>query len=612
MSAVAESIRHRLVRAGGLIRGDKTAIKPAPDAQAELGRERRATDESTLAERDRTLGEWLVAADLLSELDLKRTMKLAEQQHPRRPLANLLVDAGLVSERDVARVIAACHGLPLLSQSDYPVQALCTDILSRRFLQDRRVIPVALGDHSVTLAMADPFDEFAARAVALATGKRVACHLGVPSEISAALEELYGEGRTAMGQILGNDDADLDFSVDDVEQLRDMASEAPVIRLVNVLIQRAAEAGASDIHVEPFEDRLAVRYRIDGMLHEMESPPARMAAALISRVKIMARLNIAERRLPQDGRLKVRLQGREIDVRVSTVPTMHGESVVMRLLNRDDVVLDFKRLGFADDAMAQLDEVLSMAHGMLLVTGPTGSGKTTTLYTALDKLNTEQRKIITAEDPVEYQISGINQIQVKPSIDFTFASALRSIVRQDPDVIMVGEMRDIETARICVQSALTGHLVLSTLHTNDAAGSITRLLDMGVEDYLLTSTLNGILGQRLARRLCEHCREDYIPNPAIIEKMGLSRLRPDQALRLYKPVGCSHCGNSGFRGRVAILEILVMSDPIRDLILAGADAMKILAKARELGMRTMFEDGCLKALDGLTTIEEVVRISKES
>jgi len=611
VSAVADKIRHGLDRAGLLIRRARSTLESAPDAQAALGRERRSGHDEALAERDRALGEWLVAAELLAELDLKRTLKLAEQQQPRRPLASLLVDAGMVSERDIARVIAESYELPLLGQSDYPVQALCAETLSRRFLQDRRIIPIALGEHSITLAMADPFDEFAARAVALATGKRVVSHVGVPAEISAALEDLYGEGRSAMGQILGSDEGDLDFSTDDVEQLRDMASEAPVIRLVNVLVQRAVENGASDIHVEPFENRLAVRYRIDGMLHEMESPPARMAAAVISRIKIMARLNIAERRLPQDGRIKVRLQGREIEVRVSTVPTMHGESVVMRLLNREDVVLDFKRLGFADDVMAQLDEVLAMAHGMLLVTGPTGSGKTTTLYTALDKLNTEQRKIITAEDPVEYQISGINQIQVKPSIDFTFASALRSIVRQDPDVIMVGEMRDIETARICVQSALTGHLVLSTLHTNDAAGSITRLLDMGVEDYLLSSTVNAVIGQRLARRLCQHCREQYTPSPALVEKMGLARLRPGTPLTLYKPVGCAHCG-SGYRGRVAILEMLVMSDPIREMVLDGADAMKILAKARSLGMRTMFEDGCLKALDGQTTIEEVVRISKES
>jgi len=334
---------------------------------------------------------------------------------------------------------------------------------------------------------------------------------------------------------------------------------------------------------------------------------------VISRIKIMADLDIAERRLPQDGRINVRVQGQELDVRVSTVPTMYGESVVMRLLQRDSVTLDFDSLGFTAEQRARLQKELSMTHGMVIVTGPTGSGKTTTLYTALNSLNTEQRKVITVEDPVEYNLEGINQIQVNANIGLDFASALRSIVRQDPDVIMVGEMRDLETARICVQSALTGHLVLSTLHTNDAAGSVTRLLEMGTEDYLLNSTLNVILAQRLVRLLCQHCKQPYEAEARIIEEFDLQRILPAaQSLNLHKAVGCEHCANTGYRGRVGIIEILTISDKIRSLILSHASAGEIEAVAREEGMATMFEDGCLKATQGLTTLEEVARVIQES
>src|SRR5690554_6075630 len=357
----------------------------------------------------------------------------------------------------------------------------------------------------------------------------------------------------AIGETAEGDGGDMD----DVEHLRDLASEAPVIRLVNLVIQRAVEQRASDIHIEPFENRLKVRYRIDGVLHEVESPPAASTAAVISRVKIMAKLNIAERRLPQDGRIMVRVQGKELDLRVSTVPTAHGESVVMRLLDREAVVLDFQRLGFTDEFLPRFRWVLEQPQGILLVTGPTGSGKTTTLYTALSQLNTPDVKIITVEDPVEYQIEGINQIQARPQIGLDFAGALRSIVRQDPDIIMIGEMRDLETARIAIQSALTGHLVLSTLHTNNAAGGITRMLDMGVEDYLLTSTVNGILAQRLVRRLEPTHAERYPASPEEIAKFDLRRFQPDGEIHLYRP-RASEMSPTGYLGRTTIMEFLVM------------------------------------------------------
>ncbi|MEP6656717.1 MAG: ATPase, T2SS/T4P/T4SS family, partial [Betaproteobacteria bacterium] len=355
-----------------------------------------------------------------------------------------------------------------------------------------------------------------------------------------------------------------------------------------------------------------VRYRIDGVLHEVESPPRRLSAAVISRIKIMANLDIAERRLPQDGRIRLRIQGKEIDLRVSTVPTMHGESVVMRILDKGGVALDFKRLGFEDETLRIFLDVLLQPHGILLVTGPTGSGKTTTLYTALEKLNQPDVKILTVEDPVEYQMAGINQIQVKPQIDLTFANALRSIVRQDPDVIMIGEIRDLETAQIAVQSALTGHLVLSTVHTNDAASTVNRLLDMGVEDYLLTSTVIGILAQRLVRTLCMHCKEPYTALPEVVEELDLKRFAPAGPITLYHAKGCSQCAQTGFSGRISILEMLPVTDPLRSLVMKHANSSELRNEAIRGGMRTMYEDGLRKAIRGVTTFEEVLRVTREA
>src|SRR5713101_1603176 len=397
----------------------------------------------------------------------------------------------------------------------------------------------------------------------MAAGKRVRAFIAAPNEIDAALERLYGGGKSSMGQIVDTiqtRDEEQDWG--DVEHLKDLASEAPVIRLVNLMLTKALESRASDIHIEPFENRLHVRYRIDGVLHDVESPPKRLAAAVISRIKIMANLDIAERRLPQDGRIRLRVQGKEIDLRVSTVPTMHGESVVMRILDKGGVALDFDKLGFEDDTLKGFLDVLMEPHGILLVTGPTGSGKTTTLYTALDRLNKPDVKILTVEDPVEYQMPGINQIQVKPQIDLTFANALRSIVRQDPDVIMIGEIRDLETAQIAVQSALTGHLVLSTVHTNDAPSTVNRLLDMGVEDYLLTSTVIGIQAQRLVRTLCPECNQPYTALAELVAELGLAKFANGGDITLYHANGCKQCANTGYVGRISIIEMMPMTDPM--------------------------------------------------
>ena len=551
----------------------------------------------------------LLAKGRLKDADLTRARRLQEETGGN--LLTLLARLGLVSERDHAEAAAAVLDLPLVSAKDAPELPPEGVALTPKFMKQFAVCPVGESDMAVDVLMADPQDAYTLDALRLATQREVRPAVALRSEIDDLIERWYGQGRSAMGAIIETAEGEGSGDLEDVEHLRDLASEAPVIRLVNLIIQRAVELRASDIHIEPFENRLKVRYRIDGVLNEGESPPVNLTAAVISRIKIMAKLNIAERRLPQDGRIMLRVQGKELDLRVSTMPTSHGESVVMRLLDRETVVFDFKRLGFTDQFLPQFQKVLDQPHGILLVTGPTGSGKTTTLYTALSKLNTPDVKIITVEDPVEYQIEGINQIQAKPQIGLDFAHALRSIVRQDPDIIMIGEMRDLETARIAIQSALTGHLVLSTLHTNNAAGGITRLLDMGVEDYLLTSTINGILAQRLVRRLEPTHAERYLASPEEIEKFSLRRYQPHGDIYLHHARG-SAIAPTGYLGRTTIMEFLMMSDELRRAVMRHAGMGEIEQIARDAGMRTMYEDGIAKALAGETTIEEVLRVTEDA
>ncbi len=552
----------------------------------------------------------LVARGKMRETEITRAERLAAQTDETR-IPALLVKLGILSERDSAEVLAAVTALPLVQADDYPDTSPLPDTISLRFLKENHLVGLSASDQEVTLAVTDPLDIELVDAMALACDRAVVLKVGVGSEIDRALETQLGPGKSLMGEIVDSFGSDEDVNEADVEHLKDLASEAPVIRMVNLIMQRAVEMRASDIHVEPFEQTLKVRFRIDGVLREVESPPVRSTAAVISRIKIMAKLNIAERRLPQDGRIKLQVQGKELDLRVSTVPTMHGESVVIRLLHKESIKFDFNSLGFEGGSLDRFMGVLEQPHGIILITGPTGSGKSTTLYTALHKINTPDRKIITVEDPVEYQLEGVNQIQTKPQIGLTFAAALRSIVRQDPDVIMIGEMRDIETARIAVQSALTGHLVLSTLHTNDAAGGVTRLLDMGLEDYLISSTVNGILGQRLVRKLCPLCRESYEPLPEAAAELRLWNYSDARDIPLYRPVGCQACDGTGYKGRLAITELLVMSDDIRRLVMTNAPARKIEEQSLLEGMSTMYEDGVRKAVQGLTTVEEVLRVTSE-
>jgi general secretion pathway protein E len=553
------------------------------------------------------LGASLVDGGAIDRRTLDRARRVAAETGAR--LDQVLTQLGLVSDRGLAEALAQLIAAPLVGAADYPDAPLFHERLKPKFLRRVRALPIAASDDGATLAMADPLDLFTRDAIAAALGRSVAVAVAVPIELEAALERLYtelDEGGDA-AEMLDDMVADAEPAEEDAERLKDLASEAPVIRLVNQLIARAVETHASDVHLEPFPDRLRIRYRYDGVLHEVEPPPARLQAAVISRIKIMARLDIAERRLPQDGRIKLTVRGHEIDFRVSSVPSLHGEKVVLRILDRTAVEFDYAKLGLPADIRQGIERALDLPNGMVLVTGPTGSGKTTTLYTGLLKLNTVARNVVTVEDPIEYQLTGINQIQVKPQIGLNFASLLRSILRQDPDVIMIGEIRDLETVQIAVQAALTGHLVLSTIHTNSAAATMTRLRDMGLEDYLMTATLKAVLAQRLVRRLCPVCKTPDPAPSALIERLSLERLAPAEAITLFHPRGCPACRGTGYSGRRAIAELLVPNRAIDRLIFEGADDAAIERVAVEQGMRPIFDNGLLAVIEGDTTIEEVVR-----
>lgn len=555
------------------------------------------------------IGEILVAQGVLQRQELQAALELQKKEGGTERLGTILTRQGRVAERVLYQALSEQLDVSLAGASDYPALPVFEEQVSIRFMQENRVLPVREEADRLLVVMADPLDRFAIDAFELVSRRKVDVLLGLPSEIDAAFERLYVAGRSSIGQIVGESEGPVDLDESsDVQHLKDLASEAPVIRVVNLIMERALEARASDIHIEPFENRLIVRYRVDGVMQEVESPPRRLSAAVISRIKIMANLDIAERRLPQDGRIKLRMKSKEIDMRVSTVPTMHGESVVMRVLDKGGVPLDFDTLGFDAQTLKSFLDALTQPHGIVLVTGPTGSGKTTTLYTALQMLNKPDVKILTVEDPVEYQMEGINQIQVKPQIGLTFANALRSIVRQDPDVIMIGEIRDLETAQIAVQASLTGHLVLATLHTNDAASSVTRLIDMGIEPFLLASSLLGVLGQRLVRRLCPVCRQPHVPSESELAVIGETGF----AAPLFAAAGCAACNASGYRGRTGIYELLVVDESLRRMIHDGAAEQDLRAHAAAHGMTCMRADGMRWVRAGDTSLEEVLRVTREA
>jgi len=519
------------------------------------------------------------------------------------------VALGAVTKDDVLKALAVQNNLPYLFRGELPSPLPVVKNLSPKYLRQYVVCPIAVEGGLLTVATADPLNPMIVDDLRQSTGLDVRIVVSPGEGILEAIDRTYDGAATPLQRIVeGLEEERGPEGEEDVNHLRDMAFEAPVIRLVNLLVESAIAAEASDIHIEPFEDTLRVRYRIDGILFDQESPPRRLRDAVTSRIKLMAEMNIAERRLPQDGRIRVSLHGRRVDIRVSTIPTVHGESIVMRLLDRASVFLPLEKLGFGSDTLKHFEALIQRPHGILLVTGPTGSGKTTTLYAALEKINSPDRKILTIEDPVEYQLKGVNQIPVKPKIGLSFATGLRHIVRQDPDVILVGEIRDLETVDIAIQAALTGHMVFSTLHTNDAPGAIPRLQDMGAEPYLIASVLEGVLAQRLVRRICQACRAPETPSAADIEALGVEA---PPGVTLYRGLGCDECRNTGYRGRTAIYELFTITEDVRSLILRRASSREIRRLAVEAGMTTLRMDGWSRACEGVTTVEEVLRVTQE-
>lgn len=553
------------------------------------------------------LGERLVVQGLLSDRDLERA-RVAKREMGCM-LGEALVRLGLVAESHVATALCEELGVSFASKEAYPEDPLLLEHLPEQFLLNHHVVPLSASDDALVFAASKPQDAFLRKALHLATGKNIELRFGLTAEIDAALE------RYTKSEDEGELDAFGAYNPDDtefVEHLKDLASEAPVIQRVNQIIQRSLDIEASDVHLEHFDDGLRLRYRIDGVLQEASQiVDSNLCAAIISRIKLLANLNIAERRLPQDGRIMMRVKGHELDLRVSTLPTVHGEGIVMRVLDRESIRLDLADMGFSEDTFEAYSELLRRPHGIVLLTGPTGSGKTTTLYASLANMDSDSLKVITVEDPVEYQLHGINQIPVHSQIGLTFARALRSILRQDPDIIMIGEMRDTETAQIAVQSALTGHLVLSTLHTNTAPGAITRLEDMGVERFLITAAVNGVLAQRLVRKLCGECKTPRELSREMLTSTGLEPFMPNGSQTVYEATGCEACKQTGYRGRMAIHELFVLDTAAQRALLDGADAQQLREHARARGMRTLYEDGLRKVALGLSSLDEVLRVTQD-
>jgi general secretion pathway protein E len=526
--------------------------------------------------------DFLMARGRLDAVHRDRVLALRRERGESESV--IVTRLGMIDEREMAECLAEFLAIPLTGPGDYPARRCGPAGLTPEFIARAQALPLKETDDGLVLAMADPTDDYTLKAVRLATGGAVLPWAAVPSELKTAFARLYGDDRLGRGA-----DAATGAAREDVRRLSDLASEEPAIRYVNELIGHAASQRASDIHIEASADRIAQRLRIDGLLRDIAPPPAGLHDNIVSRLKVMAGLNIAEKRLPQDGRFRVVVEGREIDLRVSIVPTLHGESVVMRLLDRARAPLDLAELGYNPALRARLEALLALPSGMLLVTGPTGSGKTSTLYAALQLLNTRDRKILTIEDPVEYQLPGVNQIPVRPAIGLSFANLLRSLLRQDPDIMLVGEIRDLETARIAAQASLTGHLLLSTVHTNDAVGTIVRLIDMGLEDYLVAAVLKGVVAQRLVRCLCPACRE----------KHGDS----------WRAVGCETCAGTGYRGRTAIAELLAFDENFARLVVARAGPEELRAAALAGGMIDLRGDGIAKAEAGITSLDEVLRVT---
>ncbi len=554
------------------------------------------------------LGEMLKEAGLVSDAQVKEALKIQKETGER--LGRILVKQNIITEDNLVTLLSEQLGIPRVNLSDYLIDPEIINLVSEELARRYYLVPLFKVGDVLTVAMSDPSNVFALDEVGFKAECAVEPILATETEIKRVIDQYYGVVGSIEDVIksidakgLGLDDANIE-----AVRLQGIAEEAPVIKLVNLIIMQAIREGASDIHIEPEEDILRTRFRIDGVLSEAATTPKDLQSAIVSRIKIMSELDIAERRIPQDGRFQIKVENRDIDLRVSTFPTVHGENVVMRILDTSSVLFGIEQLGFSAEMLRQFEEIIRKPYGIVLVTGPTGSGKTTTLYASLNTINTIDKNIITVEDPVEYRLKLIRQCQINPKAGLTFATGLRSILRQDPDVIMVGEIRDLETAEIAIQSALTGHLVFSTLHTNDAASTVTRLMDMGVEPFLISSSLTGVVAQRLVRTICDDCKTSYKPPAKALKQLGMEET---QDVTFYKGEGCKKCHNSGYKGRIGLIELLHLNEALRELIVAKASADAIKKTAIEAGMKTMREDGFKKVLNGVTTIEEVLRVTQE-
>jgi len=559
------------------------------------------------------IAEMLLEEGLITPRQLEKAIE--QQKNSNESLEKIIISLGYVTEKEVTEVIGKEMGVPFIDLDEVEIDPELARAIPEHLAQRYKVIPVGQENNKLALAMVDPLNVFAIDDIRLITGFDIEPMISTEESIMRAINKQFGvtdlaEVHETVQDIALSDFGDLE-QLDEEEELeldklKELVDEAPIVRVVNLIITQAINDKASDIHIEPRVKNVCVRYRIDGVLHEVMSPPKHIQAPMISRIKIMASLDIAERRIPQDGKIHLKHDNKEYDLRVSTLPTVHGEKVVMRILDKSAVMIGLDKLGLMPDTRAVFEDLVFKPYGMILVTGPTGSGKSTTLYTALNMLNSSEDNICTVEDPVEYQLPGINQVQINPKAGLTFGAALRSFLRQDPDIIMVGEIRDGETAQIAIESALTGHLVLSTLHTNDAAGAITRLIDMGIEPFLVASALVGVIAQRLVRRICPNCREAYTPPEEAVAKFGLNLA--DTNIVFYHGRGCDHCKGTGYKGRSGIYEMMTVNENVRPLILRNAPTIEIKDAAIENGMVTLQEDGLRKVLEGTTTIEECLRV----
>ena len=563
-------------------------------------------------------GESAVLSELIRERNLVSPEQFREiqEEHERtgKPLARVIVDFGLLSEEQLLRAVAEHLSLEFINIEELDIPQNILRVMPGSVARMYGAVPVAMTGNTVTVAVMDPYNPQLVEELAFVLGKDVQLAVAPSKQIEETIARFFGEESESIKDVLQDMEEQL-ASAEAVETvaksggtaaLEELAGQAPIVRFVNLILFQAIQDRASDIHFEPFEDEFKVRYRVDGALYEMAPPPKHLALPVISRIKVMSNLNIAERRLPQDGRIQMKVGGRQVDLRVSTLPTQYGESVVLRVLDRTVVNLELESLGLPSEIHERLKVLIKIPNGIIIVTGPTGSGKTTTLYSCLKRINSIDLKLLTSEDPVEYDLEGIMQVPINEAIGLTFGRALRAFLRQDPDVIMVGEMRDLETAQISIQASLTGHLVFTTLHTNDAPGAVTRMIDMGVEPFLISSTLQGILAQRLVRTICKKCRVAYEPPEAVLSELALTK-DDTQGRPFYYGKGCVECNETGYKGRKGLFELLVISEPIRELINMRAPSGVIRARALELGMRTLREDGIRSILDGVTTVEEILK-----